>query len=275
MAPKNPASMSFLSFGVNGGKLVEGVNAPYIYKPGNHPRRGVILGARQRNIVVDRDGREHPTFKPLKGSQTLLGSQDSPPEFRHGRFVKGSVETIGRQHFITAPAGDGKHQILVQTGLPTNPRIALEVYDRLQREGKLPTAHGYLIDDGTLEIASVEADESVTIEGETVPTGLRGLVKHIKWAVSRDRVPTTDIPIWREDYLYASPGAEIYVFGAYGEMTRLVLQQDGTLRQEESVSSAARQRFDEQETKRIAKRKAEKAEREAKKAQAVGETPTE
>ncbi len=274
MAPQNQTSMSFLSFGVNGGKLVEGVNAPYVYKPGNRPRRGVILGARQRNIVVDKDGYEHATFKPLKGSQTLLGSQDSPPEFRHGRFVKGSVETIGRQHFITAPVGDGKHQILVQTGLPTNPRVALEMYDRLQREGKLPTAHGYLIDDGTLELASAKADDSVTVEGEEVPTGLRGLVKHIRWAVSRDRVPTTDIPLWREDYLYASPGAEIFVFGAYGETTRLVLQQDGTLRQEASASLMARQKFDEQELKRIAKRKAEKAEREAKKVLA-GETPKE
>ncbi len=260
MAHTNQTNMSFFSFRVRGGTPVMGINAPFVYEYGKSPRRGVILGPRQRNVIIDR-GRELVAFKPIKGAQTLLGSADSAPVYKDGKFVSGSIITIGRQHFIVRPTSDGKYQLLVQTGLPTNPRLALEEYGRLNKEGKLPTAHGYLIDDGTLAIASVEADETVTTEGEEVPTKLQGLVKHIRWAVSRDRVPTTDIPFWREDYLYASPGADIYVFGAYGEQTRLVLQKDGMLRQEDTIPLSARQKFDEQELARIAKRASERAAR--------------
>lgn len=272
MAHNQAKNMSYFSFRVQGGKPTEGINAPLVYEsPGKQPRRGIILGPRQRTVLIDR-GQEQVVYRPRQGAQTLLGSADSRPVYERGKFTAGSITTVGRHHFVVRPVGDGKYSLFVQTGLPTNPRLALEEYDKLQKVGKLPTAHGYLIDDGTLALASVEADESISADGEETPASVKEkLVKHIRWAVSRDRVPSTDIPLWREDFLYASPGAEIYVFGSYGEQTHFILQKDGSLRQESDVPTAARLKFDEQEIDRIAKRAAERKARAAKRESAVVE----
>ena len=231
MAQSNTA---FFDFNI-GEQPIPGVIAPMLLVRGD-TRRGIILGKRVQLRGRGR-GQGGNVLKPVGGAQTVLASMDSPPVFGGRKLRAGRVVKRDGRHLIVKPGREYNALILhIRTGLPTDPRKAFEMYVKRAGEGITPTSHGYLVDDGTKPLASFE---EVTDPESVSSPGAPGLISHLKWAVAKDRVPETDIPYWREDLFELRDGASLYVFGPYGQTTRLI-NHEGILRQEEVMGDLAR-----------------------------------
>lgn len=203
-------------------ELVQGLRAVRMYGDvrNNKSDLGVILGRYQAVPVVHGRRTEiRKTPDRASNSQALWAHRKSRPVVREGKvydasIVKFKTERGGTLTLLSAPNGDGKFIVHLETGIP----------DHWNLESVAAFMQG------------VKPDQMRSHGSERIDDGSDNVLAHrIRWQRPRTYVPgsadalkpTKGVRIYSGDAWLMSPGAEILVHDITGHAFRVVCDKDG------------------------------------------------
>lgn len=212
------------SFYLHAGKpeLVSGLRAVRMFKDvqRGHAELGVILGRFEKQVV--RQGRHTEVRKTPERSSNSVAiwtHREFKPYVRDGKVYDASIVRAkskkgGTLTLLSAPTGDGKFIVHLETGIPQHWDMdAVATFMQAVKPGDMKTHGSERIDDGSENV----------------------LATRIKWQRPRKGVvgsedslnPSKGVRIYSGDAWLMSPGAQILVHDITGKAFRIVCEKDG------------------------------------------------
>lgn len=203
-------------------ELVAGLRAIKMYGDVRKSRSdlGVILGRYQSVPVINGKRTEiRRTPERASDSQAIWAHRQARPFVRDGRvydasIVKGRSQMGGALTLLSAPTGDGKFIVHLETGIPEHWNM-----DKIA---------AFMLD--------VKPDHMRSHGSERIDDGSDNVLAHrIRWQRPRKRVPGSadafvpekGVRIYSGDAWLMSPGAQILVHDITGRAFRVVCEKDG------------------------------------------------
>ena len=203
-------------------ELVSGLRAIRMFQDvrKDHSDLGVILGRYQKQIVKNgRHTEVRRTPERGSGSQAIWTHREFKPFVRDGKVHDASIVRTrskkgGTLTLLSAPTGDGKFIVHLETGIPQH----------------------WDMDNVAAFMQGVKPDAMLSHGSERIDDGSENVLAHrIRWQRPHQRVagsadafnPSKGVRIYSGDAWVMLPGAEILVHDITGQAFRIVCDKDG------------------------------------------------
>ena len=212
------------SFYLHAGKpeLVSGLRAVRMFKnvQRGHAELGVILGRFEKQVVKQgRHSEMRKTPERSSNSVAIWTHREFKPFVRDGKVYDASIVRMkskkgGMLTLLSAPTGDGKFIVHLETGIPQHWDMdAVATFMQGLKPGEMKTHGSERIDDGSENVLATR------IKWQRPRKGIAG---------SEDSLnPSKGVRIYSGDAWLMSPGAQILVHDITGKAFRIVCEKDG------------------------------------------------